>query len=209
MSSFASCGTSFVDDDVGYLEAAAGLEHPPDPLHHHHFIRAEVDHGVADDHINGLIVYRQLLGEAPAAVDVIEAELSGAGSGLLQHGGGHVYSDDASAGADLAGGDESIEAGAAADVEDGLAGAQVAEGEGVAGTGKGVDGALGKRVYESLVVAQHAGQGASVVKVEPLIGGQSDIGVLVADLAAQHIGVDSSGANLGSDGNPPFSRNAT
>jgi hypothetical protein len=91
----------------------------------------------------------------------------------------------------------------------GLAGARVAEGEGVAGTGKGVDGALGKRVYESLVVAQHAGQGASVVEVEPLIGGQSDIGVLVADLAAQHVGVDARGANLGSDGDPPYNRNVT
>ncbi len=47
-----------VDDDVGDLEAAAGLEHPPDPLHDRHFVRAEVDYAVADDHINGLIVYR-------------------------------------------------------------------------------------------------------------------------------------------------------
>jgi hypothetical protein len=47
------------------------------------------------------------------------------------------------------------------------------------------------------------------VEVEPLIWGQSDIGVLVAYLTAQHVGVDARGANLGSDGDPPSSRNVT
>ena len=32
-------GDLLVDDDVRYLEAAAGLKHPQDPLHHRHFVR--------------------------------------------------------------------------------------------------------------------------------------------------------------------------
>jgi hypothetical protein len=41
-----------VDDDVRYLDAAAGLEHPVDLLHHDHLVGAEIDYPIADDDID-------------------------------------------------------------------------------------------------------------------------------------------------------------
>ena len=41
-----------VDDDVRDLDSAVGFEDPVDLLHDGHLIGAEVDHRIADNHIN-------------------------------------------------------------------------------------------------------------------------------------------------------------
>ena len=64
--------------------------------------------------------------------DVGEAGIFCGFTGALQHGGGHIYADDAAGGAYALGGDEGIEAAAAADIEYGFAGAQGGHGKRVA-----------------------------------------------------------------------------
>lgn len=63
-----------------------------------------------------------------------EAELVGVGPRLGQHGGGHVDADDATGGADLARRQESVEAGAGAEVDHHLARLHGGDGLGIAAT---------------------------------------------------------------------------
>ena len=93
-------------------------------------------------------------------------------------------------GADLAGGDERVEPGSRADVDDVLAWPQATQRERVADAGEGLDGAIGERVDGVGLVAEPGGERAAGVEVEGAVRVDRDVAVLVAHLLAQRLGID-------------------
>jgi hypothetical protein len=83
----------------------------------------------------------------------------------------------------VVGGDEAVEPRAGPDVDDPLAGLDRAQGEGVADSGEGLDGAVGQRVDDRRVVAEPGGEGSSGVEVVGGVGVDGDGAVLLADLS--------------------------
>ena len=89
---------------------------------------------------------REGLGETVPELDVGEAEQGGGVGGLGEHLAGHVDADDGAACLDVVGGDEAVEPGTGADVDDTFAGFDRAERERVADAGERFDGAVGQGV---------------------------------------------------------------
>ena len=81
----------------------------------------QIQHAVADRHIDGIVIDRQGLDVALAEFDIAEAGLLGIGTGLFQHGVGHVHADHPAGRPDLAGGQEAVETRPAAQIEHGFA----------------------------------------------------------------------------------------
>jgi hypothetical protein len=116
---------------------------------------------------------------------VAQAQLSGSGLGFADHLGRHVNAGHVTCGADLADGDERVEAGPAANVEDLLPGPQRAQRERVADAREGLDGAAGKRVDDGAGIAEELGYPRPVRKSKA-VPGERDVAVLSAYLTAQH-----------------------
>ena len=83
------------------------------------------------------------------------------------------------------GGDEGVDPGARAHVDDACPRFYFAQAEGVAGAGEGFDGTLRDRIEECLAVAEDLRQRAPGVKVEAPPRVVGNLGVLVADLATE------------------------
>ena len=84
----------------------------------------------------------------------------------------------------MVGGDEAVEPGAGADVDDALALLQVAQRERVADTGERLDRSIGQLVDDRRVVAEPDGERPTGVEVVGRIGIDGDGPVLVPHLVA-------------------------
>jgi len=122
----------FEKNNVGDIHAAAGFEDAVGFGEDLGFIGCEVDDAVADDHVDGGRVYREVVDVAEAEFDVGESEVCGVRACLFDHRFGHVDADDGAGRSDFLGGEEAVEAGAGSEVEDGFSGFQGAERGGVA-----------------------------------------------------------------------------
>ena len=109
---------------VGDGEASARFQHAESLAEHLRLVGHQVDHAVGDDHVAGGIRDRQVLEFAQAELDIGRAYACGVVSGLGQHLVGHVDADHAALRPDLPGGEQAVEAGAAAEIDQHLAGAQ-------------------------------------------------------------------------------------
>ena len=98
----------------------AGPEHPMDLAEGTVLVRNEVQHAIADHGIDGIVHDRQGLDFALAELDVAQAGFLRVGTGLFQHGIGHIDTDHPPGRPDLAGGKEAVEARPAAEVEYGF-----------------------------------------------------------------------------------------
>ncbi len=107
-------------DDVGDREAPARLQHPERLLEHLRLVGHQVDHAVGQDHVRRIVGDRQIFKFSQAEGDVEGADLDGIGPRLGQHLMRHVDTDDVALGADLAGREQAVEAGAAAEVDNRL-----------------------------------------------------------------------------------------
>lgn len=121
----------------------------------------------------------------------------GGGLRLGDHLGRHVDAGHATAGADLAGGDERVESGAGPDVENVLAGLQPAQCERVADAREGFDGTIGKRVNDGAGIAQPFGQGPSGAEAAGVTRPERDLAVLAAYLASHPVGIHVFGVHCG------------
>jgi hypothetical protein len=144
---------------------------------------------LGDDHVGPAVLDGQRLGEASAELDVSQAEGLGGLLRFADHLVGHVDADDASAGPDLGGGDEGVQPGAAADVDDPLAGLEAAKRKGVAHAGEGFNCPVGQGCEQACVVAEPGRKSPAGVEIEGLACVQRDGAVLAADLVAQRVAI--------------------
>ena len=109
---------------------------------------------------------------------------------LLEHLGCHVDTDDLAARTDLGRGDERVEPGAGADVDDSLTRRKWAQRERVADSGERLDRAVRQRVDRVRLVAEAGGERTAGVEVELALGHVGHLAVLLAHLVTQHFGID-------------------
>src|SRR5450755_415229 len=83
----------------------------------------------------------------------------------FEHRRGHIDSDDLSVWTDHLRGDQTINASATTDIDDPLAGPELADTKGVARTSERRDRALGKTFQPVIVVAKHTGEWTACVEV--------------------------------------------
>src|SRR5579885_1901834 len=152
--------------DFRELEHTARAQDPADLLEHCLLVGAQVDHTVGDHRVGPAVLDRDRFGEAFTELDMSEPERLRGGPRLGQHLGRHVYPDDLSAVADLAGGDEAVEPGAGADIDNTLANLEDAERERVAHAGERFHRSVWKRVYGVGFIAEPGGERAAGVEVE-------------------------------------------
>jgi len=106
------------------------------------------------------------------------------------HLGGHVDTHDLTGLADSPCGEEAVESGAATRVEHLLTRLQLTEREWVGDTGERLDRSVGKGIHRVPVVPTPGGKIATGVEMELVIGVLGHLGVLVAHLGPQRVGVD-------------------
>ncbi len=109
---------------------------------------------------------------------------------FLEHLRGHVDPDNATGGADLARGDERVEAGTGADVHDPLARLQSSKGERVADTGERLDRMIRERVDCGRVVAEAGGERPSRMEVKRPVRIGGDVAVLDSHLLTESVGIN-------------------
>jgi hypothetical protein len=128
---------------VGDTQLSAGPEHPPAFGERACLARAQVEDAVGDDLVNAAVRQRDVLDIGVQRVDVLQARLRGGLGGAVEHGGQEVQSGDPAGRPGPPGGQDGVDAVAAAEVQDGVAGpdASVAERAGYAE--RAVDGDLG------------------------------------------------------------------
>ena len=80
-------------DDVGDAEPPARPEYPEHLGESRRLVGQQVQHAVADDHVDAARLDRQVLDLAQAGLDVGEAKLLGVGARLGDHVGRHVHPD--------------------------------------------------------------------------------------------------------------------
>ena len=115
---------------------------------------------------------------------MVQAELVHVAPGLGQHLRCHVDADHLAVRADLVGGEDGVEPGAAADVDHPLARLQVAQREGAADAREGLDSRVGQTVDDGGGVAEPGRQCTPGVEVERRPWLQGDFAVLLLDLCA-------------------------
>jgi hypothetical protein len=133
-----------------------GPEHPVNLGEDGVLVGAEIDDPVGDHDVGPGVLHWQGLGEAGAELDEVQAESGGGRRRLLQHLRGHVHADDAAGGPDLRGGEEGVEAGAGADVDDTVAGAERSQREEVGHAGEPFDGPVGQGGHGVVVAERRA-----------------------------------------------------
>ena len=104
----------------------------------------EIDDAVREDHVRGVVGDRQLLELAQTKLDIAGANLGRVFASLFQHLMRHVDADYLAGLADLAGCEKAIEAGAAAEINHGLARLESGDGLRIAAA-KTEIGAIGRR----------------------------------------------------------------
>ena len=129
-----------VGDHVGDGEAAAGAQDAGGFAQDLALVAGEVDHAVGDDDVDAGVGERHVLEVALANSTLSSAGLGGVGAREVEHLVGHVEPDGAAGGADAAGGDQDVGAGARAEVEHGLALVQVGDRGRNAAAERGLDG---------------------------------------------------------------------
>jgi hypothetical protein len=202
---FCLLGDWFVHKDVADLHAATRPKDAVDLAEHGSFVGAKVDDAVADHDIGLAIVDGQGLSETFAHVNIFEAERAGTGLSAFAHLRSHVDGQDLAGCADLLRGDEGIEPGAAANIDNNLAGIQFPEEEWVACPCEGIDGFWWQRVDDLLRVTEHLGEGLTRMEVEAHFGVGSHIAVLLCDEASEVFPVDGGDTNWGlSQSSAPF-----
>lgn len=100
---------------------AAGFEHSPNLAEGPILVGHQVQHAIADDHVDRAVIDRQGLDFALAELDVSQATLFRIATGLGEHGVGHVHANHQAGRPDLAGREEAVEPGPAAEIEHGFA----------------------------------------------------------------------------------------
>jgi len=95
------------------------------------------DHDVGPPVVDG-----QLLGEAVAELDMVQAQEPRCLLGLGRHLGGHVHADDLTAGADEVGGHDRVEPATRPDLDHPVARVERPQREGVRHPGEGLHGAI-------------------------------------------------------------------
>jgi len=83
----------------------------------------------------------------------------------FEHGWGHIDADNLSGWSDHLRGDQTIHASTTTDIDDPLAGLEVADAKGVARAGERRDRACGKPFQPAIAVAKHAGEWTTGVEV--------------------------------------------
>ena len=120
-SAASSAGSGRGAHDVGNGEPTAGFEHAKRLAEHLFLVGDEVDHAIRDHDVGGVVGDRQMLEFAEAELDVGGADLGRVLARLGQHLVGHVDADDPARVTDLPRRQKTVEAGAAAEIDDGLA----------------------------------------------------------------------------------------
>ena len=107
---------------------AAGAKHASRLVDDLALVGGEVDDAVGDDDVDAGVGEGHVLEVALDELDVLDAGVCGVGAGELEHLVGHVEADRLPGRPDAAGGDQYVGAGAGAEIEHGLALAQVGDG---------------------------------------------------------------------------------
>src|SRR5581483_12251312 len=102
---------------IAYCEAATRLKHSMHLAEYGGLLGAQVDDTVADHQVHGTGLHRQLFDCAFAEFHIGGPELSCILTGKCQHVVGNVHANNAAAGTHFSPGEESVEPGAAAQIE--------------------------------------------------------------------------------------------
>ena len=126
-------------DDVGDAHAAARAENPRDLAEHSRLVGSEVDHAVADHHIDRLRGKRNVLDVAADEFDVRDTGLGSISLGERQHLVGHVETDRPAGRPDALRGEEDVDPAAGSEVEDALALMEFGDRDRIAAAERGED----------------------------------------------------------------------
>jgi hypothetical protein len=115
-------------DHIGDPDPSTRREHPEHLSEHFRLVDAEVDHTVADDHVDRTGRQRNVLDGALHELDVAGPGLGGVGAGQVQHLLGHVDPIDVAGRTDPLGRQQHVDAAARTQVQHSLASAQLGDG---------------------------------------------------------------------------------
>ena len=123
---------ALVGDDVADAQPAAVPQHPECPGEDARLVGGQVDDAVGDDHVHVPVRQRDVLDVASQERGVGDPRRGGVGAGEGEHVRAGVQAVGAAAGGDPAGGQQHVQAAAGSQVQDGLAGMQGGDRQGVA-----------------------------------------------------------------------------
>ena len=186
MSRIASGGTGRPLAMSANCSHAARAQHAADLVEHGPLVGAQVDHAVGDHHVGPAVLDRQLLGEALAELDVVEAERSRRSSVTWRASRGSCRRRRRDPPAPTWPAAMKLSNPAPEPTSTTRSpGCEVAQRERVADPGEGLDRPVGQRVDDAGVVAEPGGEGPAGVEVEGWRRVGGDLPVLVAHLASR------------------------
>ena len=155
--------------DVGELHNAAGFEHPVDLSEQLEFKRRQVDDAIGNHVIETLIPKRHLLGGDVVHLDSLISKTFQDTPRLDEHFLGQINAAHPPLAPHNQPGNEQVEAGTAAQIEDRAAFRYWGDGEWIADTTERIERIIGQRVEQSLVVSQrNSTLSAGVIAEQPL-----------------------------------------
>ena len=117
---------------IGDRQPPTRLQHAERLAEHLRLVRHQVDHAVGDDHVARPVGDRQMLEFAQPELDIARADARRIVARLGQHLVGHVDADHPALGSDLPGGEQAVEAGTAAEIDQHLTRSQSSDRLGIA-----------------------------------------------------------------------------
>src|ERR1035437_307390 len=133
-------GDLAVGDDIGDGEAAAGTQHAEGLAQHAVLVAGKIDDAVGEDDVDGVVGERDVFDLTLEELDVGGACLALVFAREGEHVVRHVEAICFTSWPDAAGGQQHVDAAAGAEIEHGLAGAQVDQRGGIAAAERGEDG---------------------------------------------------------------------
>jgi len=111
-------------DDIRDRETPARLQRAERLAKNLRLVRHQINDAVREDHVGGVVGDGQMLELTQSELDIARVDPGRVLSRFLEHLVRHVDANHMARHADLAGGEKAVEAGAAAEIDDGLAGLQ-------------------------------------------------------------------------------------
>src|SRR5207247_33605 len=183
-------GHCLLHQDVAHLNASARLQNARNLLKSCELVGEEIHDAIRDDDVRPSIFYWKHFAEPLAKIDVSDGCLLRSRARLCDHLWRHVYADDSTSRTYHGRRDQTVDAGAAPDVDDVLTGVQAAHRERISGSGERGNRRLGNSVEPFFLVLEDAREPATGVKVKTALRLGRYERVLLADRVSQPADVE-------------------
>src|SRR5829696_3183448 len=141
-----------IGDDIADREASAAAQHARRLAEHGRLVFGQVDHAVADDHVDRVVGQWRRLDRALDELDILHTGLGLVSPRQLEHLVGHVQAVGLAGGADAAGREQHVDATPGPEVENRLALMQIGDCGRVAAAERSQVGRVGQRLTIGVVV---------------------------------------------------------